>query len=188
MRALSLLIGFICLISFPLPSTKITLLPVLGFALILFSVLRMEKMEPVFKKAKILLFLALPISAALLGLQIYATVTKPAAWYDTVYIATRLLTEIFEIAVMFFIYIGIKTIGTKAEIPALEKHSSRNMTLMVVYIIVYAAINLLNKFAPSLFTGFEFVMIWPFIIGYLWRAFNVWMAFSLLTKVSVSHD
>ena len=188
MRAIPLLIGFILMMSFPLPKTSITLLPVLGFALILFSVLRMEKMEPIFKKAKFLLFIAIPISGALFGLQIFEGFWKNAAWYGAVYFTVHLSTEIAEIAVMVFIYIGVKTIGVKAEIPSLEKQSVRNMTLMAVYTVVYIAINLLNAFAPSLFKGFEFVVIWPFILGYIWRAMNIWMAFTLLTKISVSHE
>ena len=102
MRAIPLLIGFILMMSFPLPKTSITLLPVLGFALILFSVLRMEKMEPIFKKAKFLLFIAIPISCALFGLQIFEGFWKNAAWYGAVYFTVHLSTEIAEIAVMVF--------------------------------------------------------------------------------------
>ena len=173
---------------FPIPKTSITVLPILGFALILFSVLRMEKMEPIFKKAKIILLIALPISAALLGLQIYGTAGGQGAWYSYTYNAVRILTELAEISATVFIYIGIKIIGVNTELPTLEKQSARNMTLMLVYLVVYLAINLINLFAPSLFTGFEFVKVWPFVIGYVWRALNIWMAFTLLAKISASQN
>ena len=186
MRSLALLFGFLCMFSFPLQGTKVTLLPLLGFVLILFSVLRMEKMEQIFKKAKLILFIAIPISAVLLGMQIAISVGVGGKAIDTVYIIIRLLTELCEAAVMVFIYIGVKKIGVNAELPSLEKHSSRNMTLMIVYIIIYLAINILHSAMPSLFTGFEFVIVWPFILGYLWRAFNIWMAYTLLTGITVS--
>ena len=105
MRSLSLLIGFILMFSFP--AGDITVMPLLGFAFILFSVLRMEKMEPVFKKARIILLAALPVSAALLGLQIYkSAVPQEGAWFEGVYFAVRLITELCELSAMFFIYAG----------------------------------------------------------------------------------
>ncbi len=188
MRAIYLLIGFLLMFRFPIPNTNVTALPVLGFSLILFSVLRMEKLEPIFKKAKIVLFFALPVSGALLALQIYSSAGGNAVWFSAVYNTVSILTEALEMLSMFFIYIGIKLIGTNAEIPSLEKHSSRNMTLMFVYFVVYLAMNLLYIFVPSVFNGFEFVMIWPFVLGYLWRAMNILMSYALLTKISVSRE
>ena len=186
MRSLALLIGFVLMFSFPAGKLPITVFPLGGFALLLFAVLRMEKMEPVFKKAKIFLLITLPISAALLGLQIYDTVADVAVWYGAVYFAVQLLTELVEIAAMFFIYVGVKIIGTQTEITTLEKQPARNMTLMFVYFALQIIMSALYYFAPSLFSGFEFVLIYPFLVGYIWRAMNIWMAFTLLTKISVS--
>ncbi len=184
MRAFSMLIGFLLMFSFP--AGKITVFPLGGFALILFSVLRMEKMEPIFKKSKIILLIALPFSAALLGLQIYASFANVGAWYEYVYFAVRLIMEICELLAMAFIYAGMKIIGKNAETPSLEKHASRNMTVMFVYFVLEIAINLLSFVAPQVFVGFEFIKIWPFIFGYIWHSLNVLMAFTLLTKISVS--
>lgn len=184
MHSIALLIGFILMFSFP--AGKITVLPCLGFALILFFVLRMEKMEPIFKKAKIVLIVALPISVALLGLQIYDTVASKAVWFDAVYFAVRMACEVCELVSMVFIYIGVKIIGTNADVPSLEKQASRNLTVMAVYFISEIVMSALRFFAPSLFTGFEFVLIYPFIFGYLWHALNIWMAYTLLIKVSVT--
>lgn len=188
MRAIYLLIGFLCMFYLPIPNTSISFLPLLGFALMLFSVLRMEKMEPVFKKSKIALFVALPISAAFLGLQIFKTAGGSAVWFDYVYKIINLLTELCEMAALFFMYVGIKLIGANAEIPSLEKQSSRNMTLMFVYLFILVFFSLTDMFIPSAFSGFPQIKLWQFIIGYIWRALNIWMAFTLLTKVSVSHN
>ena len=188
MRAIYLLIGFLCMFQFPIPKTDITFFPLLGFLLMLYSVLRMEKMEPAFKKAKVALIVAIPISAALFGLQIFSTVGKSGAWFSYTYAAIRILTEIAEIVTAVFLYIGIKIIGSNAEIPSLEKQSIRCMSFMAVYVFVYTAINLLNLFRPEVFSGYEFVTVWPFVIGYIWRALTVWMAFTLHTKISVSHN
>ncbi len=188
MRAFYLLIGFLMMFRFPIPKTDITALPFLGFALILFSVLRMEKMEPMFKKAKTVLLFALPVSGALLALQIYSSAGGDGAWLTTAITALAILTELAEAASMVFFYIGIKLIGANSETPSLEKQSSRNMTLMFVYLTVYLAMNLLNIFAPSVFDGFEFVLIWPFVLGYVWRAMNIWSAYTLLTKISASRS
>ncbi len=186
MRAIYLLIGFLLMFRFPIPSTKISALPFLGFALMLFFVLRAEKMESVFKKARAVLLAALPISAALLAIECLLTAGMNGVWLDILYNLMRILTELAEMGAMVFIYIGIKIIGTESETPALEKQSARNMTLMVVYLFVYLVMNLLNIFAPSVFEGFEFVLIWPFILGYVWRAMNIWMAFTVYSKISAS--
>ena len=94
--------------------------------------------------------------------------------------------ELCELSAMFFIYAGVKTIGVNAEIPSLEKQATRNTSLMLIYFATEIIMNLLSSFAPQLFVGFEFVLIYPFVFGYLWHALNVWMAFTLLTKISVS--
>ena len=184
MHSIALLIGFLFMFSFP--AGKITVLPCLGFALILFFVLRMEKMEPIFKKAKIALLIALPISFALLGLQIYDTVATKGVWFDGIYFTVRLLMELCELTSMAFIYIGVKIIGVNADVPSLEKQASRNMTIMFIYFVCEIVMNALSFFAPSLFIGFEFVLIYPFVFGYLWHALNIWMAYTLLIKVSVT--
>ncbi len=173
---------------FPLPNTKVTLLPILGFALMLFSVLRMEKMVNTFKKAKFVLYFAIPVSATLLVLQICLTISDGNAVLNTISDILSILTELAEMCACVFIYLGVKVIGVNAEIPSLEKQSARNMTLMSVYAVTYLFINLLYIFVPSVFNGFEFVRIWPFIIGYIWRAFNLWLAFTLASKITVSRS
>ena len=188
MRALWLLIGFALMISFPLPVGRITVFPLGGFLLILFAVLRMEKLEPAFKKARYALYAAIPIAAAVLGLQLYATLAADAVFsgFTLVNDALRMLCELAEGAVMVFIYIGVKIIGQNADIPALEKQSGRNMTVMVIYLISQLGISLIWIFCPSIFTGFEIVLLYPPIFGVIWRAMNVWTAYTLMTKVSVS--
>ena len=188
MRSIWLLIGFLLMFSFPVG--EITLLPVLGFALILFATLRIEKMEPSFKRAKYVLFAAIPIAAVLLGLQIYKTALgeNAAAWYDTLYLITRLFCEAAECVTMFFLYLGIRMIGVNAEVPQLEKQSSRNMTLMLVYIVSFVFITLMRHLIPSSFEGFEVVAVYPFVLGYIWRAMNIWTAYTLLTKITVSKE
>lgn len=186
MRAVYLLFGFLCMFRFPVPNTEITFLPVLGFALMLFSVLRMEKMVGTFKKAKIVLLVAVPLSAMLLALQICQTLSSDNAVVNVLCNVLDMLTELAEILACIFIYLGVKIVGATVELPALEKQSVRNMTLMSVYVVTYLSINLLYVFVPSVFDGFEFVRIWPFIIGYIWRAFNLWLAFTLASKITAS--
>jgi len=188
MRSIWLVIGFLLMFSFPVG--EITLLPVLGFALILFAVLRMEKMEPAFKKAKYTLFAAIPIAAVLLALQIYKTAQGENAgeWYDVAYLITRIACEAVECLTMFFIYLGVRLIGMNADVPQLEKQSSRNMTVMLVYAVSFVFITLVRHFMPSSFEGFEIVLVYPFALGYIWRALNVWTAYTLLTKISVSKE
>ena len=190
MRAIWLLIGFMLMISFPLPVGRITIFPLGGFLLILFAILRMEKLEPTFKRARYALYAAIPISVIVLGLQIYATAVGDATFTGFSYVndSLRMLCEIAEGAVMAFFYVGIKVIGKNAEIPALEKQSSRNMTVMVAYLISQLTISLLWIFLPSIFDGVEIVTLYPPIMGILWRAMNVWTAYTLLTKVSVSRN
>jgi hypothetical protein len=188
MRSFSLLIGFILMFSFPVGQTAITVFPLGGFALILFAIMRMEKMESVFTKAKKVLFFAIPVAAVLLGLQIYDTATiQSGAWFNGVYFAVRLTAELCELATMFFIYAGVKVIGSNAEIPSLEKQATRNTTLMLIYFAIEIILNCLKLFTPSVFVGFEFILMYPFVFGYVWHALNIWMAYTLLTKITVSH-
>ena len=58
------------LFMFYIPVGSITVLPLVGFILILFAVMRLEKFEEVFGKSKYVLYGALPVSAIMLGLQI----------------------------------------------------------------------------------------------------------------------
>ncbi len=188
MRSLSLLIGFILMFSFPIPETSISAFPLGGFVLILFSVLRMEKMESVFSKTKKALFVAIPVSAVLFGLQIYDTVaTGNGTWFNGVFFGVHLAMEICELVAMFFMYAGVKVIGSNAEIPSLEKQAARNTTLMIIYFSIEIIINCLNLFTPEVFVGFEFIRMYPFVFGYVWHALNIWMAYTLLTKITVSH-
>ena len=188
MRSIWLIIGFLLMFSFPVG--EITLLPVLGFSLILLSTLRMEKMEPSFKRAKLTLFVAIPIAALLLALQIYKTVkgNGAAQWYEAVYLTVRLLCEAAECVTMFFIYLGVRTIGINAEVPQLEKQCSRNMTLMFVYVVSFVFITLIRYLVPSSFEGYQVVLVYPFVLGYIWRAMNIWTAYTLFTKISVSKE
>ena len=175
---------------FSFPVGEITILPVLGFLLMLFAILRMEKLEAAFKKVKYVLFAAIPIAALLLALQIYKTATGDAAarWYGVIYLAIRLLCEVAECCAMFFFYIGIKTVGANADVPQLEKQSSRNMTLMFVYIVSSVFITVMRLAVPDSFVGFEVVIVYPFVLGYIWRALNVYTAFTLMNKISVSRE
>lgn len=184
------MIGFMLMISFPLPLGSITFFPLGGLILILFAVCRMEKLEPTFKKARIALYVAIPIAALVLALQIYETVLGNAVFsgFNLISDAVHMLGEYAEGAVMAFIYVGVKIIGQNADIPALEKQSGRNMTVMTVYLVSQLGISLLWIFARGIFEGFEMVLLYPPILGLLWRAMNVWTAYTLMTKVSVSKD
>jgi hypothetical protein len=60
------------------------------------------------------------------------------------------------------------------------------MTMMAVYAISFTVITLMRYFAPGSFVGFEVVMVYPFALGYIWRALNVYTAYTLMTKIQVS--
>ena len=188
MRAIWLLIGFLLMFSFPLG--EFTVFPLGGFLLIFFAVLRLEKFEPIFRRSRYALYAAIPVSALVFVLQIYKTAfgESAAVWYEWTYVLSRILCELSEIAVMVFIYLGINIIGQKADVPALEKHSRRNLTVMLVYIVSEIAVTLLKNLLPQLFVGFEIILVYPFVLGYIWRALNVWTAFTLLTKVTVENN
>ena len=188
MRAILLLIGFALMVSYPIG--QITLFPLGGFVLIFLAILRMEQVEPAFKKTRYPLYVAFPIAAAVLALEIYATAVGKSTFsgFNAVYTTARILCEIAEGATMFFIYIGMKIIGSNAEVPALEKQSGRNMTVMFVYLVSQIGISLLRLTVPSIFVGFEIVIIYPLALGVLWRAMNIWSAYTLMTKISVSRE
>lgn len=188
MRATWLLIGFLLMFSFPIG--EFTLFPLGGFLLILFAVLRLEKFEPTFKRSRYALYAAIPVSAFVFALQIYKTALgeNVAVWYEWTYVSARILCELSEIAVMLFIYLGINIIGRNADVPALEKHSRRNLTVMLVYIVSEILITLLKNLLPQLFVGFEIILVYPFVLGYVWRALNVWTAFTLLNKITVENN
>jgi hypothetical protein len=135
MRSGWLLIGF--LLNFSFPVGDITVLPVLGFSFMLFAVMRMEKLESAFRRVRYSLYVAIPIAAVMLALQIVSAVKGDSVgtWYTPVYLAVRVACELAEYTAMIFFYVGIKIMGTNAEVPQLEKQSSRNMTMMAVYAI-----------------------------------------------------
>ena len=72
MRFEWLFIGYVFM--FQLPLGEITLLPFLAYLIMLFAMVRLAKFENAFKKAKYVLFAAVPIGGALLGMQIFKTV------------------------------------------------------------------------------------------------------------------
>jgi hypothetical protein len=186
MRSGWLLIGF--LLNFSFPVGDITVLPVLGFSFMLFAVMRMEKLESAFRRVRYSLYVAIPIAAVMLALQIVSAVKGDSVgtWYAPVYLAVRVACELAEYTAMIFFYVGIKIMGTNAEVPQLEKQSSRNMTMMAVYAISFTVITLMRYFAPGSFVGFEVVIVYPFALGYIWRALNVYTAYTLMTKIQVS--
>ena len=186
MRSFWLLIGFLLMFSFPVG--EITVLPFGGFALILFATLRMKQMENAFVRVERALYVALPIAATLLALQIYKTAAgeNAAVWYSAVYTTVHILCEVAEASVMALLYIGIKIIGMNADVPQLEKQCGRNMTLMAAYIISEIFITVMRLTVPESFVGFEVVLVYPFVLGYIWRAMNVWTAYTMLSKLTVT--
>lgn len=174
---------------FYIPAGDISILPALGFSLILFSMLRLQKFEPVFKKAIYALYAAVPIGCVLLAMQIYTSLTaSQPEWYGAIYTTVRLLCEICEIATMFFIYLGIRRIGEQTEIRTLEKQASRNMSVMFVYFFIEILFSILKSTVPQIFSGFEMVIVYPFIIGMIWRAMNVIMAGYCYMKIAQKTD
>ncbi len=175
---------------FQLSVGNITILPALGYALMLFAMLRLQHFEDVFGRAKRVLYVALPLGCALLGLQIYKTLIgdgTPFIGYSYVYYAVRIASEISEMLTMFFVYIGVKKIGTTAEIKSLEKHASRNMAIMGIYFVAEAVMTVLS-FTLSEQTKssdiFKISMVYPFIIGLVWRTLNLWMILTCYWNIS----
>lgn len=172
-------IGYLLL--FSIPVGEITLLPFLGYSLMLFAAFRLAHFENAFQKVKHLLFAAVPIGAFLLILQIYLTVAGRSdafSGFNHLYRTVEWADELIEMAVMVFVYIGVKAMGAKADIPSLENHARRNLSFMLVYLVSEIAIALLSQLAPQVFDGFAAVRLYPFIIGIIWRLLNLWMLFT----------
>ena len=170
---------------------SITLLPFLAYLIMLFAMVRLAKFEDAFKKAKYALFVAVPIGAVLLGLQIYKTAlpdAASAAMFKYTYNVVRILSECAEMVIMFFVYVGVKIIGTNTEIKALEKHAGRNMSVMFVYFAFEMLMSAISIFAPSLVEGYEIIMVYPFIVGFIWRVLNLWMIITCYLGVSVKDE
>lgn len=184
MRAGFLLLGFLLMFSFPVGD--ISVFPLGGFLLILLAVLRLEKFEKIFSPSKYALSAAAVLSLALLVFQILrqtAAVASDGAAGD-IYTLLRLAVEIAEITVMVMIYPGFKVIAVKSGVKSLEKLTYAAMTVMFAYIVFQIIVTVIRVFIPEILTGFEIVIVYPFALGYIWRAVNVWIAFTLLTKVS----
>ena len=170
---------------------NITLLPLLAYLIMLFAMMRLSRFEMAFQKAKLALFVAVPIGAALLFLQLFKTFSPIEAgtvWFNYTYNAVRILSECAEMVIMFFVYLGVKVIGANTEIKSLEKHASRNMAVMFVYFAFEMTMSLLSIFAPFLFEGYEIIMLYPFIVGFIWRVLNLWMIITCYLGVSVKDE
>ena len=173
---------------FQLPLGEITLLPFLAYLIMLFAMVRLAKFENAFKKAKYVLFAAVPIGGALLGMQIFKTVMPSlanGALFNATYNTVRILSECAEMVTMFFVYVGVKVIGTNTGIGSLEKHASRNMTVMLVYFVFEMTMTVVSLVSPDLFTGYEIIKVYPFVIGFIWRVLNLWMIITCYLGVSV---
>ena len=186
MRFEWLFIGYVFM--FQITVGNVTLLPFLAYLIMLFAMLRLSKFENAFKKAKYALFVAVPIGGALLALQIFKTVSPESASsaaFTYAYNAVRILSECAEMVIMFFVYVGVKIIGTNTEIKSLEKHAGRNMAVMFVYFAFEMTMSLISVFAPQLVEGYEIIMLYPFIVGFIWRVLNLWMIITCYLGVSV---
>ena len=189
MRFEWLFIGYVFM--FQITVGNITLLPLLAYLIMLFAMVRLAKFENAFKKAMYALFVAVPIGGALLGLQIWKTVLPEIASvqaFTYVYNTVRILSECAEMVIMFFVYVGVKIIGANTEIKSLEKHSSRNMAVMFVYFAFEMLMSVISIFAPSLIEGYEMIMLYPFIVGFIWRVLNLWMIITCYLGVSVKNE
>lgn len=167
-------IGYLFMMQIPLG--EFTVFPLLGYIIMLFAMQRLARYESAFKKARNILFAAVPVGALLFALQFYAqTGGVIDGFYYVLYNIVRWTSEIAEMSVMFFVYIGVKAMGVKAEFPALERHSSRNMSVMFVYLAFEVLVTVLNVTAPQVFAGFEEIVLYPFGVGLIWRILNLWM-------------
>jgi len=173
------------LFMFYIPVGSITVLPLLGFLLILYAVSRLEKFEAVFGRSRYVLYAAIPISAIMLGLQIWQGSAGEAfpAYATVIYTVFRLLCEACEMAAMFFIYLGVKILGETADVKTLTKQPGRNMALMFVFFLVELVFSVLNLTVPHVFDGFEIVLLYPFAMGMIWRGLNVVMIFTCIWKI-----
>ena len=66
-------LGYLLMFSLPAGKTGITLLPALGYALMLYAALRLSKYEKAFDRVRVILYAAIPIGIILLGLETYLT-------------------------------------------------------------------------------------------------------------------
>ena len=175
MRFEWLFIGY--LLMFQIPYGNYTILPFLGFLIMLYATLRLQKFEIVFKKSTISLSIGVVLGLMLFGIQFYASNhTEPYFnGYNILYNLVRFSCEICEMVSMFFIYIGVKTMGNEACIPALEKHSSRNMAVMFIFLLTEVVMTILLLINPQIFKGYEIIQFYPFVIGVVWRIMNLWM-------------
>lgn len=186
MRFEWLFIGYVFM--FQITVGNITLLPFLAYLIMLFAMLRLSKFERAFQRAKYALLVAVPIGGALLALQIYKTAVPKEALFSSfeyLYDAVRILSECAEMVIMFFIYVGVKVMGTKTGISALEKHASRNMAVMAVYFIFEMTMSVISIFFSDILEGYETVMLYPFIVGFIWRVLNLWMIITCYLGVAV---
>lgn len=174
------------LLMFPLPIGRITLLPALGYALMLYAMLRLSRYEAAFEKAKKMLYVALSIGIVRLGIEVYLTAVgeNTPAIMETFHTCISMADELIEAAVMFFVYIGVRRMGDQTDIKALVKHSSRNMAVMVVYLPTEIIIALLSAFVPQVFENFAVIKLYPFIIGFIWRVMNLWMIFTCFLGIA----
>ena len=78
--------------------------------------------------------------------------------------------------------------GDKAEFPALVKHSSRNMAVMFVYLATEIVISILYTAIPSSFDNFRIILLYPFIIGFIWRVLNLWMLFTCFLGIADTEE
>lgn len=186
MRFEWLFIGYVFM--FQITVGSITLLPFLAYLIMLFAMLRLSKFESAFRRAKYVLFVAVPIGGALLALQIYKVVIPEESLFSSfkyVYDAVRIMSECAEMLIMFFIYVGVKVMGTKTGISALEKHASRNMAVMAVYFVFEMTMSVISVFFLDILKGYETLLLYPFIVGFIWRVLNLWMIITCYLGVAV---
>ncbi|MBR2459886.1 MAG: hypothetical protein IKB34_01465 [Clostridia bacterium] len=178
------------LLMFSIPIGEISILPVAGYGLMLYAMLRLSKYEKAFDAAKKVLYIALPIGAALLAVQIYITLAGESALPAAGILSSVIgwADELAEMAMMFFVYIGVRRMGDATEIKALVKHSSRNMAVMLVYLLTEVTLSLLYTALPSAFENFGIIMLYPFIIGFVWRVLNLWMIFTYFLGIADSRE
>ena len=176
------------LLMFSIPVGEIKILPVLGYALMLYATFRLSMYEPAFLKAKKVLYVATPIAAVMLVLEIFLTLMGKTNLpvVATIHEWVSFADELTEAAVMFFVYIGVKIMGDKTDIPALVKHSSRNMSVMFVYLFSTIVIFFIRKIAPSVLTNenWRLILLLPFILGFVWRVLNLWMLFTCFLGIA----
>lgn len=183
-------LGYLLMFSIPVGDIKI--LPALGYALMLYAALRLSKYEEAFERAEKVLYAALPIGVVMLVLEIFLTVNGTDAMpaLSVIHDWVSFADELIEAAVMFFVYIGVKIMGDKTDIPALVKHSSRNMSVMFVYLFSTIALFVIRKIDPTILANdnLKLLLLLPFILGFLWRVLNLWMLFTCFLGIADTED